>query len=61
MDGANAIQKFLYITLPYLKPMTGYVLLMGIIGTLQGSGLLSPAPGLTPGLTGLVLHFLLYS
>ncbi len=35
MDGAKAIQKFLYITLPYLKPMTGYVLLMGIIGTLQ--------------------------
>lgn len=35
IDGANAIKKFFYITIPYLKPMTAYVLLTSIIGTLQ--------------------------
>jgi multiple sugar transport system permease protein len=35
IDGANVVKKFLYITVPYLKPITTYVLLTGIIGTLQ--------------------------
>lgn len=35
IDGANSINKFVYITVPYLKPMTSYVLLTSIIGTLQ--------------------------
>lgn len=35
IDGANSIKKFLFITVPYLKPMTAYVLLTSIIGTLQ--------------------------
>lgn len=35
IDGANGIMKFFYITVPYLKPMTTYVLLTSIIGTLQ--------------------------
>lgn len=35
IDGANTIQKFINITIPYLKPITTYVLLTGIIGTLQ--------------------------
>jgi multiple sugar transport system permease protein/raffinose/stachyose/melibiose transport system permease protein len=35
IDGANSIKKFFYITVPYLKPMTTYVLLTSIIGTLQ--------------------------
>ncbi len=35
IDGANAWQKFRFITVPYLKPITTYVLLTGIIGTLQ--------------------------
>lgn len=35
IDGANSIKKFFYITIPYLKPMTAYVLLTSIIGTLQ--------------------------
>lgn len=35
IDGANTIQKFTNITIPYLKPITTYVLLTGIIGTLQ--------------------------
>lgn len=35
IDGANTLQKFTNITVPYLKPITTYVLLTGIIGTLQ--------------------------
>lgn len=31
----NTLQKFTNITIPYLKPITTYVLLTGIIGTLQ--------------------------
>ncbi len=32
IDGANTLQKFTNITVPYLKPITIYVLLTGIIG-----------------------------
>lgn len=35
IDGASAIEKLRYITIPYLKPITTYVLLTGIIGTFQ--------------------------
>jgi len=35
LDGANVVQKFFSITIPYLRPITTYVLLTGIIGTLQ--------------------------
>lgn len=35
IDGAGPIKRFLYITVPYLKPITTYVLLTSIIGTLQ--------------------------
>lgn len=35
IDGANAFQKFWYVTIPMLKPVTTFVLLMGIVGTFQ--------------------------
>lgn len=35
IDGAGHLKKFTAITIPYLKPITTYVLLTGIIGTLQ--------------------------
>ncbi|MCL2828519.1 MAG: sugar ABC transporter permease [Oscillospiraceae bacterium] len=35
IDGANVVQKFFRITVPYLRPITTFVLLTGIIGTLQ--------------------------
>jgi len=35
MDGASIWQKLRYITIPYLRPITTYVLLTGIIGTFQ--------------------------
>lgn len=35
IDGAGAVRRFISITIPYLKPITTYVLLTSIIGTLQ--------------------------
>lgn len=35
IDGAGAVRSFFSITVPYLKPITTYVLLTSIIGTLQ--------------------------
>ncbi|MFC4653261.1 carbohydrate ABC transporter permease [Lactococcus nasutitermitis] len=35
IDGASAWQRLRYITVPYLRPITTYVLLTGIIGTFQ--------------------------
>lgn len=35
VDGASSFQKFIHITIPQLKPITTFVLLMGIIGTFQ--------------------------
>lgn len=35
IDGANLWEKFIYITLPFLKPVTFFVVVMGIIGTFQ--------------------------
>lgn len=35
IDGANTFEKLRYITVPYLRPITTYVLLTGIIGTFQ--------------------------
>jgi len=35
LDGANRWEKFLHITLPFLQPVTFFVIVMGIIGTFQ--------------------------
>lgn len=35
LDGANWWQQFIYITIPLLKPVTFFVLAVGIIGTFQ--------------------------
>ena len=35
IDGANWWQKFIYITVPILKPVTFFVVIMGLIGTFQ--------------------------
>jgi len=38
IDGASALQKFIHVTWPLLKPTTFFVLTMGIIGALQTFG-----------------------
>ena len=35
IDGANAIQKFVHITVPLLSPVSFYVLITAMIGALQ--------------------------
>jgi multiple sugar transport system permease protein len=35
IDGANAWEQFVFITLPLLKPVTFFVVAMGVIGTFQ--------------------------
>ncbi|MCL2840880.1 MAG: sugar ABC transporter permease [Defluviitaleaceae bacterium] len=35
IDGASEVKKFFYITIPYLRPITTFVVLTGIIGTMQ--------------------------
>lgn len=35
IDGANALARFAYITLPLLKPLVTYVVVLGTIGALQ--------------------------
>ncbi|WP_189523343.1 carbohydrate ABC transporter permease [Nostoc sp. PA-18-2419] len=35
LDGANGWQQFIYITIPLLKPVTFFVVTMGVIGTFQ--------------------------
>ena len=36
LDGANAVQKFFYITVPSVSSITFYILVTGLIGCLQG-------------------------
>ncbi|MFX3622689.1 MAG: carbohydrate ABC transporter permease [Ectobacillus sp.] len=35
LDGANVFQKFWHVTVPQLRPVTSFVIIMGIIGTFQ--------------------------
>lgn len=35
IDGANWLDKFVCITLPFLKPITFFIVVMGIVGTFQ--------------------------
>jgi multiple sugar transport system permease protein len=35
IDGVNKFEQFIYITLPWLKPITFFILVMGVIGTFQ--------------------------
>lgn len=35
LDGASAIQKFWYVTVPFLRPVTSFVVIISLIGTFQ--------------------------
>jgi len=45
IDGAGRFKKFFYITLPLLKPMIGYSVVVGTIGCLQMFDLAYAMPG----------------
>ena len=36
IDGANSFQKFFFITIPSISPITFYILVTGLIGSIQG-------------------------
>lgn len=60
LDGANAWHKFVSITLPQLKPVLTYIILMCVIGTFQEFDLVytmtNGGPGTSTYLTGLTLY-----
>ena len=60
LDGANAWHTFVYITLPQLKPVLTYIILMCVIGTFQEFDLVytmtNGGPGTSTYLTGLTLY-----
>lgn len=60
LDGANSWHKFIYITLPQLKPVLTYIVLMCVIGTFQEFDLVytmtNGGPGTSTYLTGLTLY-----
>ena len=60
LDGANAWHKFISITLPQLKPVLTYIILMCVIGTFQEFDLVytmtNGGPGTSTYLTGLTLY-----
>jgi ABC-type sugar transport system permease subunit len=61
IDGANAWQRFLHVTLPEIKPVLGFVVLISVIGSLQLFELpyvLLNGPG--PDQSGLTLVMYLY-
>lgn len=60
LDGANAWERFFSITLPQLKPVLTYIILMCVIGTFQEFDLVytmtNGGPGTSTYLTGLTLY-----
>ena len=60
LDGANVWHKFVSITLPQLKPVLTYIILMCVIGTFQEFDLVytmtNGGPGTSTYLTGLTLY-----
>lgn len=48
LDGAGGLQKFFYITLPSVSPVSFYILTMGVIGCLQGFAIYQVMTGGSP-------------
>ena len=67
MDGANGIQQFFRITFPLLSPTTFYLLVIGLIGSLQEFSRIQaitaalPAGGAGPNDAGLTIVFYLFN
>ena len=61
IDGANKVQQFFYITLPSIKPISFYLIVMGFIGALQSFAnfiIMTPTGG--PGNSTLTMGLRLY-
>ncbi len=61
VDGARPWQRFLYITLPILKPITYMVVTLGIIGSFQVFDLVYKMTGGGPGRATYTVAFMIYS
>ena len=61
VDGANGIQRFWYITLPILKPITYMIVTMGIIGSFQVFDLVYKMTGGGPGRATYTAAYMIYT
>ena len=61
VDGANAPQRFWYITLPVLKPITYMIITLGIIGSFQVFDLVYKMTGGGPGRATYTVAYMIYS
>ena len=61
VDGASPIQRFWYITLPILKPITYMIVTLGIIGSFQVFDLVYKMTGGGPGRATLTVAYMIYS
>lgn len=62
IDGANALKRFFYVTVPLLKPVIAFVTIISLIGGYQvfvEPYILFPS-GMTPGGGGLTIAYYLY-
>lgn len=60
LDGANAVQEFLYITLPWLKPLIVFVLLMRVMDAFKVFDLVVMLTGGGPGASTEVVGLYIY-
>ena len=61
IDGANKFKQFIYITLPYLKPITFLVVILGTIWSFQVFDLVYTMTGGGPGRSTMTLVLHIYS
>ena len=61
VDGASSIQRFWYITLPILRPITYMIVTLGIIGSFQVFDLVYKMTGGGPGRATLTVAYMIYS
>ena len=61
VDGASPLQRFFYITLPILKPITYMIVTLGIIGSFQVFDLVYKMTGGGPGRATLTVAYMIYS
>ena len=61
VDGASPAQRFWYITLPILKPITYMIVTLGIIGSFQVFDLVYKMTGGGPGRATLTVAYMIYS